>query len=102
MEKKYKLVFSSKFYNELEDILLYISNDLKNPIAANRLLNKVEKKIYEALENPLIYNTNITKANNIYYRVNIDNYSVFYTVEKQTMVVRRIIYAKRNIREILT
>lgn len=94
MGKKYKLVFSSHFYQELSEIILYINTELKNPIAANRLLDIIEKKIYDTLENPLIYTANITRAGNIYYRVNVNNYCIFYTVDKDTMVVRRIIYAK--------
>jgi len=36
-----------------------------------------------------------------YYRINIRNYSVFYVVLENVMEVRRFVYAKRNLPEII-
>lgn len=36
-----------------------------------------------------------------YYRINVRNFSVFYVVIDDTMEVRRLLYSKRNIDELL-
>ena len=38
------------FYNDFERIILYIKYELKNIIASNNLLNKVEKEINNRLQ----------------------------------------------------
>lgn len=40
---KYRLSYLPLFYRDLEDKITYIAKDLKNPRAANQLLDKVEK-----------------------------------------------------------
>ncbi len=46
---KYRLSYLPLFYRDLEDKITYIAKDLKNPRAANQLLDKVEKAILERL-----------------------------------------------------
>ena len=41
------------------------------------------------------------KQFNISYRINIRNYSVFYVVIGDTMEVRRFVYGKRNLPDII-
>lgn len=101
MTNRFEVRYSPTFYNDFERIILYIKYELKNVIAANNLLNKVEKEINHRLENPLGYEKYKTKAGNIYYRIYIKNYIIFYTVSDNTMVVRRMIYKKRNLEELL-
>ena len=45
IEKKYKLRYLPLFYEELNDAIEYILNELKSSKAANDLLEKVEKEI---------------------------------------------------------
>ena len=96
MKNKFELRYSPEFLKDFEGINFYIKHELNNIIAAENLLNKVEEKIKERRENPLGYEEYKTKANNIYYRIYIDNYIVFYTVNGTTMEIRRIIYGRRN------
>lgn len=39
----YRLSYLPLFYRDLEDKVTYMAKDLKNPRAANQLLDKVEK-----------------------------------------------------------
>lgn len=56
----------------------------------------MEKAIKRRVRSPLVYEQYKTNGGNIYYRIYINNYIVFYTVSNNVMEVRRIIYGKRN------
>lgn len=47
--KKYRLRYLPLFYEDLEEKVTYIAEKLKNPKAANDLLDKVEAAIMERL-----------------------------------------------------
>lgn len=82
---------------------MYISNVLHNPQAAERLVDDTEKAILKRAEAPLIsppYQSG-RKRKHLYYRINIRKYSVFYVVINDVMEVRRFIYSKRDIDNIL-
>lgn len=98
MEKKYKLKYLPLFYNDLDEITDYIIYKLKNEIAANNLVNEIEKEINKRALNPIVYEKYITskKRKNTYYRIYIKNYTVFYTVKDNIMEVRRILYSLRD------
>lgn len=96
MKNKFELKYSTEFYNDFYTINSYIRYKLKNVIASNNLLNKVEKEIKRRLQNPLGYEQYKTNAGNTYYRIYISNYIVFYTVTDNVMEIRRIIYSRRN------
>lgn len=101
MKNNFKLRYSINFYEQLDIISLYIKNELKNNIAANNLVSKVEKEIIKRLENPLSYEKCKTKMGNSYYKIYIDNYTVFYTVTDNIMDVRSILYNRRNEDELI-
>lgn len=98
MEKKYKLKYLPLFYNDLNEITDYIIYKLKNGIAANNLVNEIEKEINKRALNPIVYEKYITfkKRKNTYYRIYVKNYTVFYTVKDNIMEVRRILYSLRD------
>lgn len=104
MSTKYKLVFLTEFYQELEGILRYISGVLKNPIAADKFLLAVKNAIQERLENPTAFQQiSTTKPRRFtYYRINVKNYVVIYVVRGDVMEVRRIVYARRNLSFLLS
>lgn len=103
MNKKYKLTYLPIFQNDLTEAAYYISRVLKNPAAANRLIDDVEKAILERLKSPDSFQPyqSKRKRNPPYYRINIRNFSVFYVVIDNTMEVRRFIYSKRDIDAII-
>lgn len=101
--KKYKLSFLPLFEADLIEITDYITNNLNNPEVALRLVDDIEIAINRRLETPLAFAPYPTSKNRPYpyYRINIRNFSVFYVVIGDTMEVRRVLYAKRNIDNLL-
>lgn len=101
--KKYKLSFLPLFESDLIEITDYITNNLNNPEVALRLVDDIEIAINRRLETPLAFAPYPTSKNRPYpyYRINIRNFSVFYVVIGDTMEVRRMLYAKRNIDNLL-
>lgn len=55
MEKKCKIKYKNTFYKDLNSISNYIKNELENEIAANNLLDLVEKEIIKRAKDPIIY-----------------------------------------------
>lgn len=104
MQKKtYRLRFLPLFAEDLLEITTYITSNLQNPEAANRLVNEIEDAIDKRLENPLIfapYNSRKPRINP-YYRIYVKNYTIFYVVIDDIMEVRKILYSKRDFDNIL-
>lgn len=101
--KKYRLSYLPLFYEELDEKVRYIAEKLKNPKAANDLLDKVERAILERLpiaESFEPYRT-IRERQYTYYRIYVDNYIVYYVVIDDNpndliMEVRRFLYNGQN------
>ena len=101
MSNKYKLVYSPTFYDDLDAIISYIKYKLKNFIAADNLLKRIEKEIYNRLRCPEGYKKYKTKDNNIYYRIYVNNYIILYTISNYVMTIRKIIYSRRDLTKLL-
>lgn len=101
MDSKY--IFTETAKNDLDSIMEYISNKLCNYSAAKDLFNHIFKTInnitsypssYPLVENEYIRNKYTRKAV-------INNYNLYYVVEKDIIKIVRIIYNKRDISEII-
>ena len=101
--KEYTLRYLPLFKSDLIDCANYISNKLQNPIAAEKLISDIETAILERLEYPLSFQPYHSKKNRdtTYYRINVRNFSVFYVVIDDVMEVRRLIYNRRDIADII-
>ena len=101
--KRYKLSFLPLFESDLIEITDYITNHLNNPEVALRLVDDIEIAINRRLETPLAFAPYLSskKRPYPYYRINIRNFSIFYVVIGDTMEVRRVLYAKSNIDNLL-
>ena len=104
MEKKqYKLRILPLFEHDLNEIADYIVYRLKNPDTADRLIDAVEKAIYDRL--PLAESfepySGITEREFPYYWIKVNNFVIFYVVIDSYMEVRRILYMKRNMKKLL-
>lgn len=99
----YKIVILPTFYNDLKDITNYIAEKLKNPEAAIKLTNYIQYAIKKRAFMPTAFKPYKSKINhkNIYYRINILNFSIFYVVINDTMEIRRLIYSKSNIKNLI-
>lgn len=99
MDKEYKLRYLPIFGEDLLNSVDYINNKLKNPIAANNLLDKTEEAILSRLDSPEIFEPYHSTKNRKYpyYRIIVNNFSVFYVVIDDVMEVRRFLYNGRDI-----
>ena len=103
MKKKYKIMYLPLFYEDLNSITDYIIHHFKNRTAAENLVDKLEKEICNRAFNPSSYEEYVSSRKRIdtYYRIYVENYTVFYTVKDDTMEVRRILYSRRNFDELI-
>jgi plasmid stabilization system protein ParE len=76
---------------------------LKSPAAAQRLVDETEKAIQRRLSSPLSPKAYQSKKERKYpyYRIRVKNYIVFYVVIDAAMEIRRFLYNKRNIDELI-
>ncbi|MDE6662245.1 MAG: type II toxin-antitoxin system RelE/ParE family toxin [Lachnospiraceae bacterium] len=108
LSKKYRLSYLPLFYEDINEKLTYIVEKLKNPKAANDLLDKVETAIMERLpvaESFEPYHS-VRERKYDYYRIYVDNYIVYYVVIDDNpndliMEVRRFLYNRQNREDLL-
>ena len=103
MEKKNKITILPLFEQDMQGAIHYISKVLDNPSAAERLLDKTYSEIKKRLKNPLafaLYDDG-KKRKDKYYRILVNNFSVFYVVLDDVMEVRRFIYNRRDLKKII-
>ncbi|MBR6034283.1 MAG: type II toxin-antitoxin system RelE/ParE family toxin [Clostridia bacterium] len=101
-KNKTTIKYTATFINQFNNIIKYFINKLQNRIAAENLYNEVIKEIEKRSKNPESfekYKSN-RKRKNTYYRIYVKNYTIFYVVKNNTMEIRRILYSRRNFRNI--
>jgi plasmid stabilization system protein ParE len=103
MDDKYELRYLPIFYEDLSEAVDYISNKLNNTDAALKLIDLTERAILNRLDNPLMFQpfNSEKKRKNPYYRININHFSVFYVVIDNVMEVRRFLYSRRDLLNML-
>ena len=99
----YKIYYLPLALDDLKEIIKYIAQKLEAPKAAENLLNKIDKEILKLKDNPFRCHLYFPseKLKHEYRVLNINNYSLFYVVEKEKIEIHRVIYSKRNILQIL-
>lgn len=101
----YKLEFLPIALNDMVEIVGYIGNALKNPIAADNLsndfVNATERLSKFPYSNPVY--VPLRPLNHEYRKLLAKNYIMFYWVdeEKKVVTVSRVIYGKRDYGKIL-
>ena len=108
LSKKYRLSYLPLFYEDLEEKITYISEKLKNPEAANDLLDKVEAALLERLPVAGSFEPyhSIRERKYAYYRIYVDNYIIYYVIiddnpDDLIMEVRRFLYNGQNQRRLV-
>lgn len=101
--KEYKLRFLPLFEEDLNEIIDYITFDLNNPTAAQAMLDSVQTAIIERLPFAESFEPfhSVHSRKYPYYRISVKNYTVFYVVIGDVMEVRRIIYSRRDWRNMI-
>ena len=95
---KYTIKYLPTFSEQLNNILYYFVNVLKNEIAAKNFYKEVFDKIEKRSFNPTSFKVfKISKLENInWYRIYVKNFTIFYVVRDNVMEIRRIYYSRSN------
>ncbi|MGD9569942.1 MAG: type II toxin-antitoxin system RelE/ParE family toxin [Sedimentibacter sp.] len=103
MNKNYKLRYLPVFYEDLDEKLIYIAENLNNQEAAINLLNKVEEAILKRLPVAESFEPyySIKERKYKYYRIYVENFTIYYVVindisDAPIMEVRRFLYNRQN------
>ena len=98
----YKLEYLPVARQDLIDIIRYISQELKNPDAANNLAVKLVEATEKVTAFPYA-NPSYQPLKHEYRKILVQNYLILYWVdeEKKLVTVARVLYAKRNYRRLL-
>ena len=80
---------------ELAEAVHYITQKLRNPDAANKLIDDVEQAITKRLFAPESFEPVLSAKDreHPYYRIAVGNYLVLYCVIGKVMEIRRFVYA---------
>ncbi len=102
-EEKYVLRYLPLFYEDVAEKVDYITFHLKNPDAANKLLDDVETAILERLPECEAFEQYHSKKERRYpyYRIYVNNFVIYYVViddegDNKIMEIRRFLYKGQN------
>jgi len=86
---------------DFTEIISFIAGD--NAKAASNLADKIEKNLELLSDNPLLGKSpSDSDLKMLGYRyLVIENYLIFYTIEKRTILVHRILHGARNYKSLL-
>lgn len=101
MASEYSYKFTERAEQDFDEILNYITEELKNPNAAVKL----GRKIFEHIEAVCVYPETGMLVDNEYLsdkqvrRILVDNYIVYYKpiAAEETIYILRIVYGYRNL-----
>ncbi len=103
IDAQYELRYLPLFYEDLEQKVVYIAEQLHNEKAANDLLDAVENAIMERLPIAEAFEPyhSVKERRYKYYRIYVKNFIIYYVViddesSKKIMEVRRFLYNKQN------
>ena len=100
---KYTIKYTETFVNQFKHIMQYFTDKLQNRIAAENFYKEVITEIEKRRENPKsfeIYKSTKQRESD-YYRIYVKNYTIFYVVNDNIMEIRRILYSRRNFKNLL-
>ncbi len=96
----YKIKITKPAKKDIQSAISYISNDLRNPTAAQNILNLFEKEIKSLSDmpsrHPLVKDPAL--AQNGFRFIKVNNYLVFYTIreDRNIVMIQRILYGRRD------
>ena len=99
----YKLKYLPLAQKDLKDITSYIADNLKAPKAAMDLVDDLDHSIRRLQQFPFscrVYQP-IEPLDDEYRMLPVKNYLVFYVVTEHEVEIRRIVYAKMDIKNII-
>lgn len=100
---QYTLRYLPLFYDDLEEAVNYIAENLGNPQAAHALIDKVERAILERLPVAEAFEPYHSLRERVYpyYRIYVGNFVVYYVViagegPKKIVEIRRFLYKRQD------
>ena len=96
----FKIIHSAPAALDFDDIIFYITHQLKNPTAASALRDEYHEKLAILRESPRLYglvpNEELARAG--YHRFFFGNYVAFYHIndEEKKVHIVRIFYQRRD------
>lgn len=101
MAIEYEVVVQPLALRDMTEAVTYIASELKNPIAAERLAERLTEGIESLTQYPTrcpIHRT-LRSLRKEYRKLRVDSYLVFFSVSEQeeTVTVARVLYAKRDL-----
>ncbi len=98
---KYQIKFLKIAEEDFVELSSYIASE--NISAAKNITNKIEKNLLSIVNNPMLGRIPRDEdIRNLGYRyLIVQNYIIFYTVEKTTIFIHRIMHRARNYKSIL-
>jgi len=95
--KKFKIFLTSDARSDLKDISFYISDVLKAPLTSKKyaqgLVAEINKLGSVALSLPSVHLKQILQYGINARRINYKKHTIIYTVQQDSVIVRRIIIA---------
>lgn len=98
INRSYELRYLPLFWGDLNSAVTYIATQLKNPVAAEHLLDQTERAILEHAKRPT-FGTVYRRSDGMqtYYWFPVGNYMVFCVAQDNTMEVRRFLFGSRDL-----
>ena len=105
-QKKYKIVYLPVVDRDLAEIFTYITMDLAAPQAAAKLLEKIDRAV-KSLElfpyaHAVYQYAGLTAAPFEIRALVVASYLVFYYVTENTVTIARVVYGRRDMRNVLS
>lgn len=106
MEKnKYSLKITSAAKNDLDAIYNYISRELYNELAAEQLMEKIERNFLRLGKFPFSceHVTDVLLRNKGYRKLTVDRYVGLYIVDesKHEVIITRVFYGKQKYQDLI-
>jgi len=98
-----RITITEKAYGDLDDIFLYIAEELYSPIAAGNLIDKIFNSIKQLNDFPLIGSVpdnDILKIRG-YRLLPVENFLILYIPDNNFVEIIRIVYGRRDWENIL-
>jgi addiction module RelE/StbE family toxin len=104
LQRKYEIEYLPIADRDLTEIFSYIAVDLAAPQAATNFLEKMEKAV-QALETfpyayPIYHSAEIHTEPFEFRSLIMGSYLIFYYVTENTVTIARVVYGKRDMRNI--
>ena len=103
MENNYKIKYLPIALQDLIETAEYITFILLNPEAADSLLDEIDRSVNQLKAFPFVgalYKSK-RKRKQQYRMIFIRNHTVYYAVIDDSVVIQRILYKRRNIKNLL-